>query len=655
MHAQDEGIRRLQGLGNQFRGGSQGGKADSLKHRSGLEDSITINLRYLDTSRLQKFDSSITDFTKRLPLPWSYVHLGNLGNAARNLIFTPMLTSGWDHGFHAYDIYSLTIPSIRFYNTTRPYTEIGYMLGSSAEQMISLLHTRNIKPNWNASAQYRMINAPGFFQNQNTNHSYYNFNSWYVSKNKRYQNYFIAIGNKLQSGENGGIRSDANYLDSASYDDRFNIPVNLGNNTASSRNFFTTTIVTGTFFTQGKFLMRQSYDVGQKDSLVVNDTTVIPLFYPRLRFEHTINYNTYKYRFKDFGADSAYYYDAYKFAFDKPKDSVFRQDFWKELVNDFSLYTFPDAKNPQQFLKVGASLQNLKGDFDTGLRKNDYYNFFVHGEYRNKSRNQKWDIEAVGKFHVTGLNSGDYNVDISLKRLLSKKLGYLQVGFANVNRTPSFVFDPTSSFHLDTAHSLKKENITRIYGSYDIPQQKLKLSGSYYLLSNYTYYTDFYHFQQASAIFNVLQLSAEKEFRLSKKWIWRTWLVVQQKAGDAQVNFPFFTTRNQIGYDGTLGFKNLRISMGFEVRYFTPYKANDYSPLIGQFNNLDTVKISMKLPEVGAYVHFRIKSFTCYARVENLNSLQFSPFGFTRNNVLTPNYPSPGLQIRVGIFWSFVN
>jgi hypothetical protein len=658
LHAQDEGIRRVQGLGNQFKGGlGQGpGKADTLKHRTGLEDSITINFRYLDTSRLRQFDSSVKDFTKRFPVPWNYVHLGNLGNAARNLIFTPTMQSGWDHGFHAYDIYALTIPQIRFFNTTRPYTELGYMLGSQAEQMIYLLHTQNIRPNWNASAQYRLINAPGFFQNQNTNHSFYNFNSWYMSRNKRYQNFFVALGNKLQSGDNGGIKSDRNYLDSSTFTDRFNIPVNIGNGTATSRNFFTTTIISGTLFSEGKFMLRQSYDLGQKDSLVINDTTVVPLFYPRVRLQHTINYNSYKYRFKDYHADSSYYYDAYKFAFDRKTDTVIRQDIWKELVNDFSIYTFPDAKNPLQFLRVGATLQNLKGNFDTGLLKKNYYNFFLHGEYRNKTRNQKWDVEAFGKFYVTGLNAGDYNVDISLRRMISKKLGYLEAGFANVNRTPSFVFDPLSSFHLDPqANSLNKENNTRIYGSYDLPQKKLKLSGSYYLLSNYTFYPDFYHIDQASAIFNILQFSAEKEFRLNKTWIWRTWVVVQQKAGDAPVNMPFFLTRNQIGYDGNLGFKNLLISMGFEVRYFTPYKANDYSPVIGQFNNQDTVKISMKLPEIGAYLHFRIKSFTAYVRTENLNTLEFTPFGFTRNNVLTPNYPYPGLQIRVGIFWGFVN
>jgi len=30
-------------------------------------------------------------------------------------------------------------------------------------------------------------------------------------------------------------------------------------------------------------------------------------------------------------------------------------------------------------------------------------------------------------------------------------------------------------------------------------------------------------------------------------------------------------------------------------------------------------------------------------------------FGFTNNSLAAPGYPYPGLQIRVGIWWSFVN
>src|SRR6202035_2447228 len=136
-----------------------------------MEDSITINYRFLDSSRLRKIDSSVIDFYKRYPLPGTYIDLGNFGTAAKNLVFNPQMSPGWDPGWHAYDIYAFTADETRFYTTTRPYSELGYLLGSHSEQMINLIHTQNIKPNWNFALQYQLINSPGTFQNQNTNHN----------------------------------------------------------------------------------------------------------------------------------------------------------------------------------------------------------------------------------------------------------------------------------------------------------------------------------------------------------------------------------------------------------------------------------------------------------------------------------------------------
>ena len=649
LNAQNDPLRRLQGASRLGSGMSQG-QGDSLKHRTGLEDSITIRFRFLDSTALQGFDSSVTDFTPRFPIPWHHVHLGNFGTANQSLLFAPRFTPGWDHGFHSFDVYNFSIAETRFYTTTRPYSEIAYLLGSQSQQMIQLLHTQNIRPNWNAAVQYRLINAPGFFQNQNTNHNNYRFNSWYQSRNKRYQNFVMVVANKLQSGENGGINDNGNYLDSVPFEQRLTIPTQLGPNRPGSRDFFRSDIATGTRYTNATYLLRQQYDLGQKDS-IVTDSLVIPLFYPRIRLEHTISYSTYNYRFNDDTPDSLYY--DRKYDIQDTASRFFIQDYWKRMLNEFSVYQFPDAKNPQQFIKVGAAFENLHGQFDTGLVSTKEYNFFLSGEYRNKTKNKKWDIEAFGRFYVNGLNAGDYNAYISLRRFISKQVGFLQVGFQNVNRTPSFTFDQVSSFYLGAPANFNKENTINIFGSLEQPQRKLKLKGSYYLVSNYTYYRNYYQPDQASTLFNLLQITAEKQVRLYRKWNLKTWIILQQKAGSAPVNLPLLLTRNQIGYDGNLGFKNLLVSMGLELRYYTPFKSNGYSPVIGQFFVQDSITTRLKLPEIAAFVHFRIKSFTAYVRAENLNA--FGGGGFYNNNVIIPDYPYPGLQIRLGIFWSFVN
>jgi hypothetical protein len=326
------------------------------------------------------------------------------------------------------------------------------------------------------------------------------------------------------------------------------------------------------------------------------------------------------------------------------------------LQNDFSIYQFPDAKNLQQFVKLGAGLQTLKGEFNSG--KNSFYNLILHGEYRNKTRNQKWDAALFGNLYTAGFNSGDYNAHISLKRFVGKKKqGYAEIGFENVNRSPSFLFDPRSSFYVDTAATnFKKENISHIFASVYQPALKLKLSGDYYLISNYTYIANYDKPDQYASLFNFLQVSAQKVFRLAKHFNWYADVYLQQKTGSVPLHVPVIFTRNRIAFEGNF-FKNLNLFTGIEVKYNTPYKADGYSPVIGQFFYQDSVTVR-NLPEISAFVQFRIRSFKAFIRAENLNAAEVRSaggFGFTNNNFAAPNYPYPGLQIRLGIWWSFVN
>ncbi len=109
------------------------------------------------------------------------------------------------------------------------------------------------------------------------------------------------------------------------------------------------------------------------------------------------------------------------------------------------------------------------------------YNLFVHGEYRNKTRNKKWDIEAFGNFYLSGYNAGDYNAYISLRRQISSNLGYLQVGFENVNRTVSMAWTQQSSFGFGVPPGFfNKENVIHLFGSIDQPKLQLTLAANYY-------------------------------------------------------------------------------------------------------------------------------------------------------------------------------
>lgn len=644
--------------------GAGSGGNDSLRHRTYAEDSITVRIYYLDSTGVYRLDSSITDYT-RFPIPPTHVYLGNTGAPARSILFSPRTDVGWDPGFHTLDIYKWTIDRVRFFNSTKPYTELGYMLATRAEQIIEILHTQNIRPTWNASFQYRLINSPGFFRNQKTNHNNYLFTSWYQAPSKRYNNYFVVLANNLQAGESGGIKTDKNYLDDPVYGkDRYTIPVKIGGQPAYVTNFFNSTLYTGNRYKEFTVLMRQQYDFGRKDSLVT-DSTVIPLFYPRLRMEHTFRYGNNSYMFQDVpvsssaqfsnGADTVFYNTNYNLNLHSDTSLTFR-DNWKEINNDFSIYQYPDVNNLRQYIKIGLESQILFGDFvNKGISKT-FYNVIGHGEYRNKSKNQKWDILGFGRLYLGGFNIGDYHAFISLQRLLSQRFGSFQVGFENVNQSPSFIYNDRSSFYLDLpTRSFNKENITHLFASILEPKLQARLSADYYLIGNYLYVTDFYKLQQEATLFNVLRINALKTFKVGRHWNWHAEVYVQQKTGTAQLNLPLLYTRNRFAYEGNLGFKSLNIAIGTELRYHTPYKADNYSPVLGQFFYQNRSSIN-NLPEIDAYLQLRIRGFRAFFRVENLNTARYQGgLYFNNNNLAAPDYPMPGLVTRLGIYWSFVN
>lgn len=651
VHAQQpDVIKQIGGRISSFSGSTSGSKDTiGFEHRDDRKDSIAITYRYLDSLRSIPLDSSINDFDTYFSVPSSYMYLGNNGAAAYSLIYKPNAKPGWDAGFHAFDQYRYTLEESRFYKTNRPFTQLSYQLASGKEQMIRALHTQNPRPNWGFGFDYRLISAPGFFTNQNSNHKSYRLFSNYQGKKKRYAAFFTLQGNTNKNSENGGIQYDSALAD-PNQKKRFSVDVNLGNGINSEFNPFNTTVTTGNVYKDVTFFFRQTYDVGKKDSIAINDSTTEYLFYPKLRVQHSFTYSTYNYLFRDDQADSAIYKNWYDTIVKKGTDSFFVKEKWRVMRNDITVLQFPDTKNPGQFIAAGVRFENIKGESVTGTR--NLYNFIVHGEYRNKTRNKLWDIIASGEFYVNGFNAGDYSAFGTIARHINKSFGDIRLFFKNVNRTPSFIFDNASGFNFNNAGLTKKENIIS-FGA-DLSNRFINLGFKNHLINNLAYFSGYYRTAQSSKAINLLQINAAKKIKLTRRWNLYADATFQQTDGSAPVKVPLLFTRSRLAYEGVF-YKNLNLSTGLEARYFTPFEAYNYSPVMGQFTPQDTFKLK-NLPDIAVFFHFRIKSFTGFIRAENLNTVSFANgFGFTNNNFAAPHYPTQGFILRFGIRWGFVN
>lgn len=624
-------------------GGSSTMQRDTGTHKHDV-DTITITYRRLGEPTDFRIDSSIADFNGTfVRVPANYVFLGNNGSPARNILFTPFMKAGFDAGFHTFDPYGFNHENARIYTSTRPYTELQYMIGSQQEQQIGLLHTQNRTDRFNIGFEYQKIYAPGYFRSQATNHNLYRITSRFNSKNKRYNAYLSYYFNQYANGENGGIRSDT-FLNNDRYSQRKTIDVNLGNYATTSSSLFSTTIPVKTSHDQSGILFMQQYDWGKGDTIHVNDTTEYYKFDPVFRVQYTLKFNNDNYSYKDGQPDTFFYANKYNWAFSG--DTVTAKHNWKTLSNDLSLIQFPIRGNQAHFFNVGARFDNITGVFlDTDIK---FSNLAIHGEYRNKTRNKKWDFSAKGEMYLAGENSGDYNVSGMLSRYLNETWGNVHLYFNNVNREPSYVYKYFSSSYDSWYNStLGKENITQLQFAANNAKLKYDLVVNYYIINNYTYFENYYKSVQSPALFNLLQISFSKHFRL-RKFNWYADVSFQQVHGDGRINVPTIWTRHRFTYENKL-FNNLNLMTGIEARYNTSYYADDYSPVTGQFVYQTTQKVKYNAPDLAAFVHFRIKSFSAFIRGENLNTF------FATNNFAAPYYLYNNFSFRLGIRWWFIN
>lgn len=633
-----------QRFGNMGGGGGASMQKDTGKHTH-EPDTITISYRRLGEPTDYRLDSSLADFTDSyLRVPATYMFLGNTGAPARNLLFTPFMKPGFDAGYHTFDVYGFNHENARIYTTTKPYSELRYLVGSQQEQHIGVLHTQNRTDRFNFGFEYNKKYAPGFFRSQATNHDIYRVTGRFNSKNKRYNAYLSYFYNKFNNGENGGIRGADSILDNPTYSQRKTVDVNLGNYSATSSGLFTTTLPVKTTNKQSGFMFVQQYDWGKGDTIHVNDTTDYYKFDPFFRVQYTFKVDNDGLEYLDGQPDTFFYANKYNWGFNG--DTIRARHEWRNISNDISLIQFPIRGNQGHFISAGARYESIRGTFlDANI---SFSNLVLHGEYRNKTRNQKWDLQAKGEFYLTGQNAGDYNITGMLSRYLNETLGNVHLLFSNTNREASYIYKYFSSTYDSWYNnSLGKENTTLLQFSADNRKLKYNLAVNYYLMENYTYFSNYYTSAQAPALFNLLQVVLNKHFKY-KKYNWYAEFAFQQVHGDGRINVPAFWTRHRLAYETKL-FNNLNLMTGIEAKYNTSYYADYYSPVIGQFVYQTTQRIKYYAPDLAAFVHFRIKSLSAFIRGENLNTF------FATNNFAGPAYPYNNFTFRLGLRWWFIN
>lgn len=619
--------------------------ADSLKNKSWEDVDATIYYTMLSSNIHRTPDTSLNHFQDFQPVfPWWGLNLGNYGTAVKSLLFIPQtMHPGLSFGYNIYDLYKTSLDSLRFYNTTNPYSAFSFILGSKNQQMVDLMHTQNITPTWNFAANIRALSSQGFFSGQTAKSISGSLNTNYTSKNQRYKLNAALIYDRFSQDENGGIQADS-FLDLSNFSDRSRIPINLpvlvqGRDKSAVNNILS----------DFDLFLRNNYSWGQTDTTYNEDSTSQKVtFTPRFRLQYDFHIHTEKHQYNDYLPDSL------RYAFVKPisfavRDTLFGRQRWTYVDNQFSLNGFLGEN--EHLLQIQAGIGNRIDHFatltPTGYERNNSFNTFLFGNIRKEAFNpEQWHYEAQAKLYLTGQALGDFNVKLDLGKQLNDWVGFT-LGFQQSLTQAPYVYERLATNFFSFSENFGKTSVTQVGAGLNIPKLKLNVYGNYFLLANYLYFDESLKAQQESNALSVFQIYGKKRFVFSKFSL-NNILAWQQSAESSPIHLPAFMIQEQLAFESDLFHNALTIMTGIGVKYTTSYYCDGYSPYLNQFYTQSTYKTS-NLPQVNVFFNFGLHHFRAFVSLDELQQL------ISRNNINAPGYPAGNMMFRFGFKWILVN
>ncbi len=612
----------------------------TVKKQVKTNDSIVIYYFSFQDSSRTKLDSGI-HILHRSPLitEWD-TDLGNFGSAANTIFFNPSLSAANQLGIRSNTSYLYHADIVKFYNTTRPYTDMYYRIGTKQEQILELTHSRNVNPNWNMTASYRKAGSPGSYQLQRTNNDNLYISSNYSSTNQRYILTAAVIYNKIQQDENGGIVSDE-YLYASNYNNKRLVPVMLDKKAGETNRSNMTN-----YYRDLSFQLKHQYFFGQRDSVFnIDSSEKIYSFKPIFGLKHTLYAGSTYYSFKDLTPDSLYYALIAPLSFTN-EDSVYTTYTFNQVGNTFSLTG--DVRLKDKVLQAEAGY-GLELDRVKNISYDEHYinNFLFATISKRADKEKEWLYNASLKFYFTGNLIGNALLSAKAGRNFSERFGQVRIGFDQTIQQSPFMNQEFHTNFYSFNTGFKKQTITKVNVTYSNTPYAFSAQLNYFLLANYIYRDTSLLSKQYARVIPLTQVNVFKRFRV-RRFVFENNLLGQFVSSNAPIHIPLFASSSRLAYENSVLKKKLNISTGIDCRYNMPFYTDHYSPLVYGFVTQYDRKIE-NVPRLGYFFNFKVKTFRGSLCIDEIQQL------FTRNNINYNMYPGQNFMFRFGFHWMFVN
>ncbi|MCD8203008.1 MAG: putative porin, partial [Prevotella sp.] len=363
-------------------------------------------------------------------------------------------------------------------------------------------------------------------------------------------------------------------------------------------------------------------------------------YVPVTSFIHTLKFDNYNRIYEAYNTPDDYYLDTYNAYAKFSGDSVYDKTHYYSLKNTFAIALLEGFHSWAKFglrAFITSDLRHFQlPDSINGTSSYTEHDLSVGGQL-SKAQGKMLHYGVTAEVWLTGVNAGqlkiDANADLNF-RLFKDTVTLAARAFFH-RENPTFYFRHYHSKHLWWDNdNLNQEIRTRIEGSLSLKRTKTMLRVAFDDLKDYTYFAQQYEItasagragntvtvEQSSGNISLLTLQLAQDFSLGPLK-WENLITYQKSSNQDVLPVPLLNIYTNLYFHFKIAHV-LTLDLGGDLRYFTKYKAPDYSPALGQYtvqnngeNNVDVGNY----PYINVYANFHLKHTRFFVMMSHVNS-----------------------------------
>lgn len=582
------------------------------------DDSLSLKYRNLGRFSNVKTENyfDLQEFRRYQPIPngtVAFATSGNNGLPSHSLLFQ---SQSWNSTALSTAFLPLlfTKDSLRFYNSSRPFTQLSYFNGAEEEQQFQIFHTQNLGEGMNLAFNYRKISSTGFYPRQLTAHTQFNATIGLKSRDQRFTSDLFYIFNDVENQENGGVIVVDENEDN---DDPILLDVNFSSGVQNQTRV-------------QNWGAKSEYNIIQTDSLKK----------PRLSISHEFNWlKAYRtYTDDTTNTSVAEFYDNFFFDTGSANDSSFSQTISNEVRLNVA----------GELLQLGVRNEQLSW----------FQNFFIDEEATSNF------IVASTKFNLSGTvlssefekgvsgfheNEIDWSTTLQLKEW---KEIVSRFNFKTSRKQVDFLFANQRANHHYYSNALNTVNENKLGANFFHRKSRISVNLNYRLLGNFTYLDSLQSPMQSEDEISVIRARVGKELTFLKNFHFNNYLYFQSISNKELLPLPSFTSFHSLFYSNEFFKKALVFQVGADLAYIGNYNGYAYSPSLAQFHLRETTGTDLgNQVQLDLFINMRIrKTARIFVKMENITAPSFSV-----ESSRIADYSLPGRVLKFGLSWRMLN